>query len=67
MDAIDLGTLADLVGAELAPELRGRALTGVSTDTRSLRPGEVFFALSGERFDGATLVEAAFARGARAV
>jgi UDP-N-acetylmuramoyl-tripeptide--D-alanyl-D-alanine ligase len=27
-------------------------LTGVSTDSRSLKPGEVFVALRGERFDG---------------
>ena len=29
-----------------------RASAGVSTDTRSLRPGQLFFALKGESFDG---------------
>ena len=67
MDAIELGALADAVGVCLEGDLRARLLTGVSTDTRTLRVGDVFFALSGERFDGAALVEQAFAQGARAV
>jgi UDP-N-acetylmuramoyl-tripeptide--D-alanyl-D-alanine ligase len=32
---------------------------GVSTDTRTLREGELFFALQGPNFDGAAFVEAA--------
>lgn len=40
--------------------------TGVSTDTRSLRPGELFVALVGETFDGHDFVERAFDRGAGA-
>ncbi len=56
--------LAAAVGAE-APALGG-AFTSVSTDTRTLREGDVFFALSGERFDGSTFVEDAFAKGALA-
>lgn len=39
---------------------------GVSTDTRSLRPGDVFFALRGPSFDGHAFVEEAFRRGAAA-
>ncbi|UCC74775.1 MAG: UDP-N-acetylmuramoyl-tripeptide--D-alanyl-D-alanine ligase [Gemmatimonadota bacterium] len=41
-----------------------RAYTGVSTDTRVLRPGELFVALRGERFDGADFVAAAAEAGA---
>ncbi len=37
---------------------------GVSTDTRSLKPGDLFVALRGERFDGHDYVEAALAAGA---
>jgi UDP-N-acetylmuramoyl-tripeptide--D-alanyl-D-alanine ligase len=37
---------------------------GVSTDTRSLSPGDVFFALKGERFDGHRFVNKAFEDGA---
>ncbi|MBD2137745.1 UDP-N-acetylmuramoyl-tripeptide--D-alanyl-D-alanine ligase [Anabaena sp. FACHB-1237] len=38
--------------------------TGVQTDTRSLKPGEVFVALRGERFDGHDFVDKAIAQGA---
>lgn len=40
------------------------AVTGVSTDTRSLKPGDLFIALRGDRFDGHDYVEAALAAGA---
>ena len=38
--------------------------TGVSIDTRTLKPGEIFFALPGEKVDGHQFLDAAFARGA---
>ncbi len=37
---------------------------GITTDTRSLRPGEVFLALRGENFDGHQFVQAAMEKGA---
>ncbi len=40
--------------------------TGVSTDTRSLRPGALFVALRGERFDGHAFLAQAKAAGASA-
>ncbi len=40
--------------------------TGVSTDTRSLRAGELFVALRGERFDGHAFLAAASGAGAAA-
>lgn len=43
------------------------ALTGVSTDTRSLHPGELFFALRGPRFDGHNMAAEALAGGAAGV
>jgi UDP-N-acetylmuramoyl-tripeptide--D-alanyl-D-alanine ligase len=39
-------------------------LTGVSTDTRAVRPGELFVALRGERFDAHDFVGQATAAGA---
>ncbi|MBM3307788.1 MAG: UDP-N-acetylmuramoyl-tripeptide--D-alanyl-D-alanine ligase [Candidatus Eisenbacteria bacterium] len=39
-------------------------VTGVSTDSRAVGAGEVFFAVRGERFDGHAFVGDAFARGA---
>lgn len=42
------------------------AFSGVSTDTRTLHPGEIFFALRGEHFDGNRFVDEALQRGAAA-
>lgn len=47
----------DLIGADCT-------FDGVSTDTRTLGPGELFFALRGPRFDAASFVDQAFANGA---
>ncbi len=43
------------------------SLAGVCADSRSIKPGEVFFALRGERHDGHQFVPEAVSRGARAV
>src|SRR5206468_3216992 len=40
---------------------------GVSIDTRTLAPGELFIAIRGERFDGAEFAEAAIEKGAAGV
>lgn len=40
---------------------------GVSTDSRTIRPGEIFIALLGARADGAAFIEDALAKGAGAV
>lgn len=42
-------------------------ISGVSTDTRSVRPGELFVALRGERFDAHDYVGQAIAAGASAL
>ncbi len=42
-------------------------LTGVSTDTRAVRPGELFVALRGERYDAHEFVDQALAAGAAAL
>jgi UDP-N-acetylmuramoyl-tripeptide--D-alanyl-D-alanine ligase len=46
---------------------RDREFSGVSIDTRTLAPGELFVALRGSRFDGADFVDAALAAGAAGV
>jgi len=43
------------------------ALSGITTDTRSISAGQVFVALRGERFDGHDYLESAVAAGAAAV
>jgi len=57
-----LRTLAGVVGAP--PPTADAVVTGVSTDTRTLAPGDLFIALKGESFDGNAFVEEAFAKGA---
>ncbi|MDH7601993.1 MAG: UDP-N-acetylmuramoyl-tripeptide--D-alanyl-D-alanine ligase [Armatimonadota bacterium] len=42
-------------------------ITGVSTDTRTLQPGDLFFALTGQTSDGHKFLADAFARGASGV
>jgi UDP-N-acetylmuramoyl-tripeptide--D-alanyl-D-alanine ligase len=42
----------------------GRSFRGVSTDTRTLEPGDLFVALVGERFDGHDFLDAAVQQGA---
>ncbi len=46
--------------------LRGRNFTGVSTDSRAVRKGNLFVALRGEHFDGHSFLDGAFAAGAAA-
>jgi UDP-N-acetylmuramoyl-tripeptide--D-alanyl-D-alanine ligase len=60
-----LGVLdgAELVGAASAAR---RRVGGFSTDTRSLKKGEVFVALKGENFDGHGFLAVAAERGASA-
>lgn len=40
--------------------------SSVSTDTRKIAPGQVFFALKGENFDGEAFIQEAFEKGAGA-
>lgn len=62
-------TSLSFIVAATAGRLTGadREITGVSTDTRTLVPGEVFVALRGERADGHDFAAAAVERGAAAV
>lgn len=42
-------------------------VTGFNTDSRTIRPGEVFIAIKGEHFDGNDFIASAIAKGASAV
>jgi UDP-N-acetylmuramoyl-tripeptide--D-alanyl-D-alanine ligase len=54
-------------GLWFAPgEIQKGPATGYSIDSRTLAPGDLFFAVHGERFDGHDFVSSAFERGARA-
>ncbi len=63
-------TIAEIVAAVSGRLVAGnaeRVVTGVSTDTRTLVPGDLFVALTGESFDGHDFIEAAVRAGASAV
>lgn len=65
-----LASLAELGPELLRPGLEDPARTvfkGLSTDSRTLRPGQLFVALAGERFDGHRFVLQAMAAGAAGV
>lgn len=53
--------------AAIGFESMGRAATGVSTDSRNVKQGDVFFAIRGERFDGHNFVTSAVQSGAPVV
>ena len=56
--------LVSAIGGRLVAGRADRAIDAISTDTRRLPPGALFWALRGERFDGAAFVEEALAKGA---
>ncbi len=64
---LSLGRIAEFIDAgAMAPSgFDSQAVaTGYSIDSRTLKPGELFFAVKGERLDGHDFVEAALAAGA---
>ncbi|MCG8536662.1 MAG: UDP-N-acetylmuramoyl-tripeptide--D-alanyl-D-alanine ligase, partial [Pseudomonadales bacterium] len=60
-----LSTLANSIAAEHVGD--DVAFTNVSTDTRSIQPGDLFVALKGERFDAHEFLDQAVAAGASAL
>jgi UDP-N-acetylmuramoyl-tripeptide--D-alanyl-D-alanine ligase len=67
MTPIDASTLARHAGGELAAGRGSVLANAVSTDTRRIPAGSVFFALRGERFDANDFAAAAVASGASIV
>jgi UDP-N-acetylmuramoyl-tripeptide--D-alanyl-D-alanine ligase len=60
--------LAAMSGGQLrTPDLGQRTFSGVSTDSRTIAAGQLFFAIRGERNDGHQFVEQVIARGAAGV
>ncbi len=67
MRPLTLQQLADFAGGTLLHGDPARRVTQVSTDSRQVTGGEVFFALTGERFDGHDYISQVAATGAAAV
>lgn len=57
-------TKGTYLGVEKAPDMLSTEITGVSTDTRTLMPGNLYVALIGERFDGHAFCKEAQNKGA---
>ena len=64
LDSIN-GTLVRKQTTSSQPKLEDVVFTGVSTDSRRIRKDELFFALSGDNFDGHDFVSEAFDKGAK--
>ncbi|RJP24811.1 MAG: UDP-N-acetylmuramoyl-tripeptide--D-alanyl-D-alanine ligase [Candidatus Abyssobacteria bacterium SURF_5] len=67
MKTMSLEEMTDLCGGRLIAGASSSPVSGLSTDTRTIQPGEVFLALKGERFDGHAFAEKALEKGAAAV
>ncbi|HOX39500.1 MAG TPA: UDP-N-acetylmuramoyl-tripeptide--D-alanyl-D-alanine ligase [Candidatus Brocadiia bacterium] len=67
MNALTCREIAIATGGTLTTGGEGIIVTGVSTDTRDLKAGDVFFALRGERWDGHNFVQQALNKGATLV
>jgi UDP-N-acetylmuramoyl-tripeptide--D-alanyl-D-alanine ligase len=59
--------VAGASGAELPPGAADTSIKNACTDSRLARPGDVFFAIRGEKFDGHDFVAEVAARGVAAV
>jgi UDP-N-acetylmuramoyl-L-alanyl-D-glutamate--2,6-diaminopimelate ligase len=53
--------------ATIDPQAETAVVTGLAVDSRAVKPGEVFFALAGQKTDGARFIDSAIASGAVAI
>ncbi len=56
--------IARILGRKPTDREKRIVITGFSTDTRKLKPGDLFIAVKGENFDGGDFVEQAMVKGA---
>ena len=61
---LSLEYIQQATGGSIIREAQGLEITGVTTDSRQVKSGDIFFAIQGENFDGHQFVEQAFAKGA---
>lgn len=64
MKPVSLKTIAGWCGGTLLSGDPAKMVSGVSKDTRTIIPGDLYIALRGDHFDGNQFLEAAAARGA---
>ena len=63
-DLYNAKTICEATGGKLIAGPADQSFAGISTDTRTVRPGECFVALTGENFDGHRFVDEAVRRDA---
>jgi UDP-N-acetylmuramoyl-tripeptide--D-alanyl-D-alanine ligase len=64
MDKLTISQIAGMAGASIAAGDKAQTVERVSTDSRTIQPGELFVALVGDNFDGHRFVEAVAQKGA---
>ncbi|TDA70476.1 MAG: UDP-N-acetylmuramoyl-tripeptide--D-alanyl-D-alanine ligase [Clostridia bacterium] len=64
MEARRIEEILRATGGQLVSGSPSATVTGISTDSRCIQPGDLFFAIKGPRFDGHDFVPAALAGGA---
>ncbi len=64
MKAVAIGKIAEVAGGRIIQGDPGTILHSVSTDTRKIKKGDLFFALSGEHYDAHDFLAEAAAAGA---
>ena len=63
----ELGKIINCQNLNQISNLQYLDISGIQTDSRSLKPGQIFIALSGEKFDGHNFINQALEKGSSAV
>ena len=63
MKEFSIAALAEIIKASHGKNIKG-TFSGISTDSRNIKPGECFFTLCGDNFDGHNFIEDVFRKGA---
>ena len=66
MIRMDVRTIAEITGGHLMQNGASVELLGISTDSRTLQPGDLFIPLRGDNFDGHDYLTQAIQNGAAA-
>ncbi len=64
MNSLKVSDLLNATGGKLMCGSLVSRIAGISTDTRSVKQGEIFFALHGDNYDGHNFIEQALSNGA---
>jgi UDP-N-acetylmuramoyl-tripeptide--D-alanyl-D-alanine ligase len=64
MNNIEISNVLKAINGELLLGVSGLRITGISTDSRSIKEGELFFALEGENYNGHKFIDQAVSNGA---